>query len=272
MIKVSIIFFNRRLTGLTSHRWMIVHYLFLAVTIAFMITALFSQLYQCGSPVRLKFSLLEKGRYPTNTGADLGNCIDGNKLGYGLAIVHSFLDFCLLSIPIIVLCKMKLSFSKKLRLGFLFSVGLVSCIGSVMRQVHQNKIFNNPNASWIYRDVLAWIIVDLFFGITAASLPVLNAALPKRWRDSGNRTPQLSHFSIFNSRSRTTQSAGLESSSDNFHRPDGTVGDPADVEKDSFHKKTEKRWDDAYAGVQQPETAHSSDPAVSTKRSDDTLV
>lgn len=271
MIKVSIIFFNRRLTGLTSYRWMIVHHVFLAITIAFMITALFSELYQCGSPVKLKFSLLEIGRYPQNTGSHFEKCIDGNKLGYGLAIIHSFLDFCLLTIPIIVLCQMKLSFSKKLRLIFLFSVGLVSCIGSVMRQVHQVRIYKNPDVSWIYPDVLAWIIVDLFFGITAASLPVLNAALPKRWRDSGNRTPQLSHFSIFKSRSGTTQSARLESS-DNFHRPDGTVGDPADVEKDSFHKKTEKRWDDAYAGVQQPEAAQNPDTAVGTKRSDDTLV
>lgn len=29
---------------------------------------------------------------------------------------------------------------------------------------------------------MKWTTVDIFFGITAASLPVLNAAIPKRWR------------------------------------------------------------------------------------------
>jgi len=267
LIKISIVFFNRRLTGLTSHRWMIVHYVFLALVISFMIVALFTELFQCTGPVNLKYNLLDKGRHATNN-----KCLDGNKLGYALAVVHSFLDFCLLSIPLIVLYQMKLTTSIKLRLGFLFSVGLMSCIGSVMRQVVQARILTNPDASWVYQEELSWIIVDLFFGITAASLPVLNAALPKRWRSSGNRTPQLDHFSNVNSKSEEGQSAQLESSDDG-HRPDGTVRDcgiPADVEKDSFHQRTEKRWDDAFVGVQRPDAAQTTHVAL--KRSDDTLV
>lgn len=273
MIKLSIIFFNRRLTGLTSHRWMIVHYVFLATVLSFMIAALFTELFQCTGPVDLKFSLLARGRHAT-----LDKCIDGNKLGYGLAIVHSFLDFCLLSIPLIVLYQMNLTLSKKIRLGFLFSVGLVSCIGSVMRQIVQTQTLTNPDLSWVYYDEHPWIIVDLFFGITAASLPVLNSLIPKRWRTSGNRTPQLNHFSIFNSKSGARQSVRLESG-DNAQRPDGTALDEGDyagrlseVEKDSFHQKTEKRWDDAFVGVQQPDAAQTIDTGVGSKRSDDTLV
>lgn len=138
-----------------------------------------------------------------------------------------------------------------------------------MRQVVQARILTNPDSSWVYQDELSWIIVDLFFGITAASLPVLNAAIPKRWRSSGNRTPQLDHFSIFNSKSKAGGSVTLESG-DDAHRPDGRVlggGHAADVEKDSFHHRTEKRWDDAFVGVQRPDAAQ-----VALKRSDDTLV
>jgi len=273
MIKLSIIFFNRRLTGLTSYRWMIVHYVFLALTISFMIVALFAELFQCTGLVNLKFSLLEKGRHATTI-----KCLDGNKIGYALAIVHSFLDFCLLSIPLIVLFQMKLTLSIKLRLGFLFSVGLLSCIGSVMRQIVQVRIFYNPDFPWVYQDQLTWIIVDLFFGITAASLPVLNAALPKRWRTSGNRTPQLNHFSIVSSKSEARQSVKMESSGD-VHRPDGTAldegdraGRPSEVEKDSFHQRTEKRWDDAFGEVQRPDAAQTFDTGPGLKRSDDTLV
>ncbi len=262
MIKISIIFFNRRLTGLTSHRWMMAHYAFLVLVIGFMIAALFTELCQCRGPVNLKYSLRDRGRYPTNV-----KCLDGNKLGYGIAIVHSFLDFCLLCVPLIVLYQMKMTLSKKVRLGFLFSVGLVSCVGSVMRQVVQNRNYKNPDTPWVYKDDLSWVIVDLFFGITAASLPVLNAAIPKRWRSSPNRTPQLNHLSIFDSNSTPKRSVTTESS-DRTQRPDGTQS--ADAGKDSYHHKTEKRWDDAYVGVQRPDAARTT--SFAPKRSDDTLV
>ena len=40
-----------------------------------------------------------------------------------------------------------------------------------------------------------WTTVDIFFAITAASLPVLNAAIPKSWRGkSSHGTPQLNYI------------------------------------------------------------------------------
>ncbi|MCJ1429016.1 hypothetical protein MMC29_006929 [Sticta canariensis] len=44
-----------------------------------------------------------------------------------------------------------------------------------------------------YPKRLKWAIVDIFFGITAASLPVLNAAVPSRWRSSLDHIP-VHHF------------------------------------------------------------------------------
>ena len=63
--------------------------------------------------------------------------MNGNSVGIALSVVHIALDFALLSVPLIVLWKIKMSTAKKLRIGFLFSVGAVSCIGSVMRQLTQ---------------------------------------------------------------------------------------------------------------------------------------
>lgn len=40
-----------------------------------------------------------------------------------------------------------------------------------------------------YPKRIKWTIVDIFFAITAASLPVLNAAIPKRWRSSPDNIP-----------------------------------------------------------------------------------
>lgn len=258
LIKISIVAFNRRLTGLTSHKWMIAHYVFFALVVAFMITALFTELFQCAGPVDLKFSLVALGRHPTGT-----KCLNGNELGYGLAIIHSACDFALLTVPLIILYQMKLSTGKKVRLGFLFSIGSLSCIGSVMRQVVQARDWTNFDFPWIFQQELAWIIVDVFFGIVAASLPVLNAALPKRWRSSGNHTPQLRHISIFNSDQRNSVKID---SSDTLQRPDGTVvGGAGEVDKDSFHTKTEKRWDDAFVKGQRlkpGEVAETSDGSL----------
>lgn len=265
LIKISIVFFNRRLTGLTSYRWMIAHYVFLALIVAFMITALFSELFQCAGPVSLKFSLIALGRHPTGT-----KCINGNKLGYGLAIIHSTFDFALLTVPLIVLYQIRMSTGTKIRLGFLFSIGALSCIGSVMRQVIQTRTYNNVDFPWTFQKELTWIIVDIFFGIVAASLPVLNAALPKHWRSSRNHTPQLGHLPICKNDVRN--SVKLESK-DTLQRPDGTIVEGAgEIDKDSFHTKTEKRWDDAFVKVRGPEPRQGTGTKEGAEQSDDTLV
>ena len=267
LIKISIIFFNRRLTGLTSRRWMFAHYGFLVLVVIFMIFALFMEVFQCTGPPELKFSLLARGR---GSHPEANKCLNGNKLGYSLSIVHSTFDFALLTVPLIVLYQMQMSTKKKIKLGFLFSIGALSCIASVMRQIVQNRNYYNIDFTWSFKEQLAWIIVDIFFGIVAASLPVLNAALPKSWRASSNHTPQLGR--IYVSKSDPTNSVKLESK-DTIQRPDGTVnGGVGDVEKDSFHTKTEKRWNDAFIQVQKPESVQRWNGSERTESSDDTLL
>ena len=265
LIKMSIVFFNRRLTGLTSRRWMIAHYVFLALVVCFMMTALFAELFQCTGPINLKFSVLALGRHHTGR-----KCRDGNKLGYGLAIVHSTFDFALLTVPLIVLYQMRMSVGKKIRLGFLFSIGSLSCIGSIMRQIIQARIYTDLDIAWTFREELAWIIIDILFGIVAASLPVLNAALPKRWRSSSNHTPALDRISDFKSDPKNSVRLG---SGDTLQRPDGTINEePGEADKDFFHIETEKRWDDAFVGLQRPESLQVSGVRGAAERSDDALV
>lgn len=254
LIKVSIVFFNRRLTGLTSCKWMIAHYVFLALVVGFMITALFAELFQCTGPVNLKFSALARGRHPTAT-----KCRNGNQLGYGLAIIHSTFDFALLTVPLILLYQMRMSTGKKIRLAFLFSIGSLSCIGSVMRQVIQTRIYNDLDFTWTFRQELTWIIVDIFFGIIAASLPVLNSILPKRWRSSTNHTPALNSIRL--------------GSNDTLQRPDGTIKEgPGEVEKGLSHIETEKRGDDAFVCLQRPKLMQDCGVRGGVELSDDTLV
>ncbi|KAL9039081.1 MAG: hypothetical protein Q9214_005022 [Letrouitia sp. 1 TL-2023] len=97
------------------------------------------------------------------------------------AAVHIALEWTLLAVPLIVLYKLeKMSLSKKIRIGMLFSIGLVACIGSAMRQYMQNHSYKDR--VYHYPEQLKWTIVDIFFGTIAASMPVLNALIPKKWR------------------------------------------------------------------------------------------
>ena len=239
-IKVSIVLFNRRLTGLTSRPWMIAHYSFLAVITGFLIAAIFTSIFRCTGPVEATFSVITLGKNPPTE----RKCLDQNKLGYGLAIVHSALDFALLTVPIIVLYQMKrISIGKKIRLGFLFAVGAISCIGSVMRQIIQEHTINSKDQNWDYPHIVSWTIVDIFFGIVAANLPVLNALVPKRWR-SASSNDDVPHMSTFKSGGRDSVRLGSPPAP---CRPDGTrVEGSVDIPKDAFHEKTVRRWEDAF--------------------------
>lgn len=127
LIKISITLFNRRLTGLTSQNWLYAHNTFLALMITYTLSALFVNALQCKDGVQ--YDLIKYGK---GGGGD-GKCIHQATVQNVFIISHVVFDFCLLSVPLIILYKMKTNISKKVRLAFLFSIGSISCIGSAMR-------------------------------------------------------------------------------------------------------------------------------------------
>ena len=86
----------------------------------------------------------------------------------------------------------------------------------------------------------------------AASLPVLNAAIPTRWRSPDSSVPRLKSLSILKGSNQrgSVKLSGQEMVS----RSDGTVEEHPEViepeyglfEKDSFIRKTERRWEEAF--------------------------
>ncbi|KAL2046515.1 hypothetical protein ABVK25_011796 [Lepraria finkii] len=181
LIKVSITLFNSRLTGLTSKPWMIYHTILLVLIVTFIITSIFIQVFKC-LPVLHSWGFLGYGEP-----AQPVKCVTINTYSLALNVTHVILDFALLSVPIIVFCKMKMSKSKRIRLIFLFSIGAVSVIGSVNRQIIMQQ--NALDVTWESPQAEIWTTIDLFFGCIAASLPVLNALIPKRWRSPSVSIP-----------------------------------------------------------------------------------
>jgi len=133
VIKISISLFNRRLTGLTSRAWMMVHNIFLVLIVSYVITSIFLDIFSCNPPILdMRLSRLGESQKPRH-------CLSTNAVVIPLSVIHVVFDFALLSIPIIILCKMQMSLSKKIRISFLFAVGAISCLGAVMRLVYFNR-------------------------------------------------------------------------------------------------------------------------------------
>ena len=137
-IKMSIVMFNMRLTGLTSHKWMIAHWTFFGTLIVYWLTAFFMVTFQC-SPPSAGFNSVAAGKLNSPP-----KCISETTLGDILSSWHVASDFCLLSVPVIVLWKVRMPWPRKARLFAVFSVGAMSCIGSVVRQVDQSRLSVDP--------------------------------------------------------------------------------------------------------------------------------
>ncbi|CZS93231.1 related to integral membrane protein PTH11 [Rhynchosporium agropyri] len=174
MIKVSICFFNRRLTSMTSRPWLIFNNVFLVLLVAYIILSLFWTIFQCNpafagwDPIRV-----------AKEGKEF-QCMSDNIVGSTLSVIHVIMDFVLLSVPLIVLWKVRMGWGTKLRLYFVFSIGAVSCVGSVMRQIEQKKL--SRDTLWNFVLLQDWTLVDLTFGVVAASLPILSAFIPASWK------------------------------------------------------------------------------------------
>lgn len=135
-VKMSITCFNMRITGLTSKGWMIAHQTFLAVLFSYNLAAVLTIVFYC-RPARATFDLLAAGKLPVPQ--KCGDFAERNRLATAFNIFHIGSDFCLLSVPIIVLWKVQMHWATKMRLFFVFSIGAVSSIASVMRQISDSK-------------------------------------------------------------------------------------------------------------------------------------
>jgi hypothetical protein len=134
IVKMSITMFNMRLTGLTSRKWMIAHWVFFGLLVAYTLAALLLNVFQCNPP-KANFDYIAAGKMNSRA-----KCLTNSQVGAALSPVHVAMDFCLLAVPIIVLWKVQTSWATKFRFYIVFSIGAMSCIGSVLRQLAQANI------------------------------------------------------------------------------------------------------------------------------------
>ena len=143
LVKMSITLFNMRLTGLTSRKWMMAHWTFFAILVVYTLTALFINVFQC-KPPQAHWDLIYAGKLP-----DPPTCLTATFVSSLLSTWHVVMDFCLLTVPIIVLWKLQIKWSTKIRLYIVFSVGSMSCVGSVVRQIYQGRLHSDLSCPWV---------------------------------------------------------------------------------------------------------------------------
>ncbi|KAL8831195.1 MAG: hypothetical protein Q9191_001007 [Dirinaria sp. TL-2023a] len=126
--KFSTIFFNVRLTGVTSKTWILVHRALFVLVFVYFMLAMFWNTVACTPPASIE-SLIVTGKSAPNV-----KCAKYHyPVGYTIAILHSVFDYLLLAVPIIVLIQLKMSWQKKARCIIPLAVGALSGAGACVR-------------------------------------------------------------------------------------------------------------------------------------------
>ena len=131
-VKISITLANRRMTGLTSRKWRIFcwTYLALLICLAFMSITLYIFRF---SPAVVSFSLKAVGELPDTVTISCLAHLDGSEVVIFMRYTHMLTDLILLPLPLIIIGKLQISFSRKIRLILVFLLGLVSIIACIVR-------------------------------------------------------------------------------------------------------------------------------------------
>ena len=150
VVKVSICLFNRRLTSMTSNKWLLFNNVFLVLLVIYILVSLFWNIFLC-SPVWGGWDAIRLGRENV-----VAKCFPVGTMGTIMSTIHVIMDFGLLAVPLIVLWKVKMGWRTRGRLYIVFAVGGVSMIGSILRQIEQTKLSSDVLCKFIFFNFEIW--------------------------------------------------------------------------------------------------------------------
>ena len=135
-VKISITLANLRITGLTSMKWLYTHWAYLAILSCLMPVSVFLTTFSC-SPTAVLLSPQYTGTMsnPRNT-----ICLDEGAVGLFTRISHIVTDWFLLPIPLIIIRRLQMPLVRKLRLMFVFCIGLISSVASIVRIIRSERV------------------------------------------------------------------------------------------------------------------------------------
>ncbi|KAF2845522.1 hypothetical protein T440DRAFT_407807 [Plenodomus tracheiphilus IPT5] len=116
------------------------------------------------------------------TGMVQGHCINTTALFYTTSSINIVVDIWILVLPITTLLKVQRPTREKLALVGIFSLGVFSCIASIVR-LHSIRIYTESKDPFLDSvPINLWSMVELNMGILCASIPSLKALFSKAQR------------------------------------------------------------------------------------------
>lgn len=135
-VKFSITLANLRITGLTSYKWLYGHWAFLAILACLMPICVFITTFSC-SPI----VAMSSPQYTGTIGTPRTTvCLDEDAVGHFTRIAHVVTDWLLLPVPLIVVRRLRMPLARKVRLMFVFCIGLMSSVASIVRIILSQRV------------------------------------------------------------------------------------------------------------------------------------
>jgi hypothetical protein len=160
-IKMSLLFLYLRLSPDKGFR--IAVYAMIGLSIAFSISSIFASALQC-----IPVSMLWNPNQP-------GHCIDVIAFYYANAAINIVTDVIIYVLPIRVLWGLQLPKRQRLGLAFLFSLGGVVVVASMIRIVTLHQLIHSTDPTWALVSPFNWSTIELHLGIFVTCGPAFKA-------------------------------------------------------------------------------------------------
>lgn len=218
LVKISMLLFIRRVTGVTSRAWRIFNNIFLAILVAWFAISVLTSIFPC-SPVLTRYTYSSRALHPDY------RCLDQAKITVTFCIIHATTDFILFCVPIYIILKVRMSLGRKIRLAAVYTLGAVCVIASIMRATLAGGAAS-LDFTWQAIQAVCWTLIDITFSAIVVNLPALNAIFEdfftkvgrSRWWTTltSSETITNNKSSSYGSSNAQTISGGSRSRSSNY--------------------------------------------------------
>ncbi|RYP05980.1 hypothetical protein DL764_003440 [Monosporascus ibericus] len=178
LAKLALLVFYLRLS---PQRWFHIAVWSTIGTIAvYSLIIIFGLIFVC-NPVRMAFTVTEIAE---------GSCIQQPALFTATAIANTLTDVILFGIPIPMVWDLEMPRTQKFGVVFVFAVGSITVVTSVVRACILPELLTNPDETWATAPASFWVLLELNLLIICGAMPTLrrflNHVAPSLMRSSGH--------------------------------------------------------------------------------------
>ncbi|CZT14894.1 uncharacterized protein RCC_12259 [Ramularia collo-cygni] len=125
-----------------------------------------------------------------------GTCINLEALIYAHGAINVCFDIVVILLPIHVLTKMKLPYTKKAGLSAVFLVGFLVTICSLIRLQYASLAVKTKNPTWDLHPIGTWSLIEANFSVVVCCMPALTGLIQRTWTKSFGTPPQMGYSMV----------------------------------------------------------------------------